>query len=113
MLRSQIIEQRRGRAPNMPATAVSPGHSRVQAERHPARRPGALGISQAENAGSIPVVRSNTMQLVNVVCTIFVREPFNHTSPPAGRAGRRRTRSVPQRDWFVTAAADGVLCAFS
>ena len=58
MRRSQIIEQRPGRALNVPTTAVGPGHSRVQAERHPARRPGALGISQAENAGSIPVIRS-------------------------------------------------------
>ena len=45
----------------MPRTCsqLRPGHSRVQAERHPARRPGALGISQAENASWIIVIRSN------------------------------------------------------
>ena len=47
---SQIIEQRPGRALNVPTTAVGPGHSRVQAERHPACWPGALGISQAGDA---------------------------------------------------------------
>ena len=51
-LRALPSRPARGRALNVPTTAVGPGHSRVQGGATSACRPGALGISQAENGVS-------------------------------------------------------------
>ena len=70
--RSQRIEQRPGRALNVPTTAVGPGHSRVQAERHSARRPGALGISQVPKFNNCTILQSDPDGLSAKVSVVVV-----------------------------------------
>ena len=74
---SRVIEQRPGRALNVPTTAVSPGHSRVKAARDSAGQPGALCISQAGDG------RSSSRDDLRDNVGVAVRTDRDASGPPA------------------------------